>query len=178
MARLHLTEPKQYKCWQKTAPRRVKKHIAQIRASEVFRRPDVAARVEYLRKEQAAAIPLPPAMRKEIILPKSPEETLALAKRKARKALENAEKSADIIKAVEACRMLGIFDEGKPEENFTAPLEVIRSFGAMTGEQIAAQLGGLPFMLDQFLSICKVSWQELREVLNSIYPEELNAKGN
>lgn len=173
MIHLNLTGLAQYECWRETGKRRTKKDIAMIRASEVFARPDVCARREFLRKEQTAAAPPPPAMRPAIILPKGPEATLLLAQRKACEALQLAETPQDIVKAVSACKELGVIQpEGEQPPDPTLVLQAILSYAGRTGEQICEQLGGLAFMLDKFITVCKVNPSELREVLNSRYPRE------
>lgn len=177
MAQLRVEGCNQQEAYRKARGGQLKRKSAKEQASRLFHRPDVSARVDWLTSHRetppAAAIPPPPAMRKGITLPKGPEETLLLAKRKAREALQLAETPQDIVKAVAACRELGVIQpEGEQPPDPTLVLQAILSYAGRTGEQICEQLGGLAFMLDKFITVCKVTPEQVRETLNSRYPRE------
>jgi len=177
MAQLRVEGCNQQEAYRKTRGGQLKRKSAKEQASRLFHRPDVSARVDWLTRHReappAAAIPPPPARGKEINLPKGPEANLLLAQRKAREALQLAETPQDIVKAVAACRELGVIQpEGEQPPDPTLVLQAILSYAGRTGEQICEQLGGLAFMLDKFITVCKVTPEQVRETLNSRYPRE------
>ncbi len=171
MATLCASGMDQYKCWQKTSGHRVSKKMAGIRASEVFARPDVRSRLNHLRSTTPAAnVPAPPqnAPKSRQRAPTSPDDLQALARRKAAEALQLSESPADIVKAVAACRELGVITSGDgPDVDPTAVLQFVCGYAGRTGDDICTELGGFRFIIDKTADVCKFP-NDLTEQLRAV----------
>lgn len=160
----------------------IKRKYAKEQASRMFNRPDVKTRFLWLQahpeqKNPAQNAPGGPISTAGKATPagKMPRKAdLALAQRKASEALYLAETPADIVKAVSACRDLGLIDTAEQAKaDPTLVLQAILSYAGRTGAEIAEQLGGLAFMLDKFISVCKCSPAELMQTLAQRYPDAM-----
>ena len=165
----------QQKAYRTAHKRRIKGKSAKEQASVAFARPDVKDRLTWLMRQKnaqnAPGSPIP-AQGKATPPGKAPRKAdLALAQRKASEALYLAETPADIVKAVAACRELGLIDTAEQAKaDPTLVLQAILSYAGRTGAEICEQLGGLAFMLDKFLTVCKVTPDDLRATLAQRYP--------
>ncbi|MGD9874514.1 MAG: hypothetical protein AB7T27_09625 [Kiritimatiellia bacterium] len=172
MCELRVNDMPQHECYSKTADRRIKKKTAMVRASEIFSRPDVRARLNFLRYEAIKASQQPPAPFMQTIrdqldgkAPLSSGDMMELARKKAEQALALAETPQDVVKAVQVCRDLGVITSGDSDDvDPTAVLRYVLSCAGKDGQTIVRELGGLRFMVDSFCDICKVSLDDLHEI--------------
>lgn len=175
MLKLKLAGKTQQEAYKITGKGHIRQKTAEQQASVIFNRPDVQARFVYLcanpAPQNAPGGTIPTAGRPAPAGKMPRKADLALAQRKASEALYLAETPADIVKAVSACRDLGLIDTAEQAKaDPSLVLQAILSYAGRTGAEICAQLGGLAFMLDKFLTVCKVTWPELRETGDKRYP--------
>lgn len=181
MLKLKLAGKTQQEAYKITGKGHIRQKTAEQQASVIFNRPDVQARYIYLcanppqtAHQNAPGGPISTAG-KATPAGKLPRKAdLALAQRKASEALYLAETPQDIVKAVAACRDLGLIDTAEQAKaDPTLVLQSILSYAGRTGAEICEQLGGLAFMLDKFLTVCKVTWPELRATGDQRYPQQV-----
>jgi hypothetical protein len=163
----------QAESYQITSPRKVSRKQAEPRASNICARPDLAARLAYLRSQARQAKPPPPDRKTPAPAPTETEQpaplTLAEARDRITHAVRTAATSAEIAAALKIARELLRLDEqdsARPPD----PAAVIAYAAQCAGRaprQIAADLGGLRWMLERVAEYARAPASELRRALRA-----------
>jgi hypothetical protein len=170
MVRDGLNQSQAYKA---TSTRKIKDNTAKVEASCICTRPDVAARLAWLAAQHRQDKIPAPDRKTPAPAPTEPEQpaplTLAEARDRITHAVRTAATSAEIAAALKIARELLRLDEqdsARPPD----PAAVIAYAAQCAGRaprQIAADLGGLRWMLERVAEYARAPASELRRALRA-----------